>query len=73
MLFCGANEDTRLKIRFIVEVPWQAHFVTNMFIRPTSEELETFGEPDFVVMNGSETQNDNWKKAWFKFGSIYDV
>ncbi len=60
--FCGANEDTRLKIRFIVEVPWQAHFVTNMFIRPTSEELETFGEPDFVVMNGSETQNDNWKK-----------
>ena len=60
--FCGANEDTRLKVRFIVEVPWQAHFVTNMFIRPTAEELENFGKPDFVVMNGSETQNDNWKE-----------
>ncbi|REE83161.1 phosphoenolpyruvate carboxykinase (ATP) [Lutibacter oceani] len=59
--FCGANEDTRLKVRFIVEVPWQAHFVTNMFIRPTAEELENFGEPDFVVMNGSETSNPNWK------------
>jgi len=60
--FCGANEDTRLKVRFIVEVPWQAHFVTNMFIRPTSEELENFGEPDFVVMNGSEISNPNWKE-----------
>jgi len=60
--FCGANEDTRLKIRFIVEVPWQAHFVTNMFIRPTAEELENFGKPDFVVMNGSETENKNWKE-----------
>ncbi len=59
--YCGANVDTRLKVRFIVEVPWQAHFVTNMFIRPTAEELASFGEPDFVVMNGSETQNDNWK------------
>jgi len=60
--FCGANEDTRLKVRFIVEVPWQAHFVKNMFIRPTSEELESFGDPDFVVMNGSETSNPNWKE-----------
>jgi len=60
--FCGANEDTRLKVRFVVEVPWQAHFVKNMFIRPTAEELETFGEPDFVVLNGSETQNDKWKE-----------
>jgi phosphoenolpyruvate carboxykinase (ATP) len=60
--FCGANKDTRLKVRFIVEVPWQAHFVTNMFIRPTNEELENFGEPDFVVLNGSETSNSNWKE-----------
>jgi len=59
--FCGANKDTRLKVRFIVEVPWQAHFVTNMFIRPTAEELENFGKPDFVVLNGSETSNPNWK------------
>lgn len=60
--FCGANEDTRLKIRFVMEVAWQAHFVTNMFIRPTSAELESFGEPDFVVMNGSKTSNDRWKE-----------
>ena len=53
--FCGANENTRLKVRFIMEVAWQAHFVTNMFIRPTAEELENFGEPDFIVMNGSKT------------------
>lgn len=59
--FCGANEDTRLKVRFIMEVAWQAHFVTNMFIRPTSEELENFGEPDFVVMNGSKVTNPNWQ------------
>jgi phosphoenolpyruvate carboxykinase (ATP) len=59
--FCGANKDTRLKVRFIVEVAWQAHFVKNMFIRPTTEELENFGEPDFVVLNGSETSNPNWK------------
>ena len=60
--FCGANEDTRLKVRFIMEVAWQAHFVTNMFIRPTAEELESYGEPDFVVMNGSKTVNDKWKE-----------
>lgn len=59
--FCGANEDTRLKVRFIMEVAWQAHFVKNMFIRPTDEELETYGEPDFVVMNGSKTTNEKWK------------
>ncbi len=53
--FCGANEDTRLKVRFIMEVAWQAHFVKNMFIRPTDAELENFDEPDFVVMNGSKT------------------
>jgi phosphoenolpyruvate carboxykinase (ATP) len=53
--FCGANENTRLKVRFIMEVAWQAHFVKNMFIRPTEEELANFDEPDFVVMNGSKT------------------
>ena len=53
--FCGANENTRIKVRFIMEVAWQAHFVTNMFIRPTEAELENFGEPDFIVMNGSKT------------------
>lgn len=52
--FCGANENTRLKVRFIMEVAWQAHFVKNMFIRPTDAELENFGEPDFVVMNASK-------------------
>ncbi|MDI9310110.1 MAG: phosphoenolpyruvate carboxykinase (ATP) [Limnohabitans sp.] len=52
--FCGANENTRLKVRFIVEVAWQAHFVKNMFIRPTDAELMTYGEPDFVVMNASK-------------------
>ena len=40
--FCGANKDTRMAIRFIVEVAWQAHFVTNMFIKPTDEELAKF-------------------------------
>ena len=60
--FCGANIDTRLKVRFIVEVAWQAHFVINMFIRPTVEELENFGEPDFVVLNGAEVANPNWKE-----------
>jgi phosphoenolpyruvate carboxykinase (ATP) len=53
--YCGANENTRLKVRFIMEVAWQAHFVTNMFIRPTEAELESFGEPDFIVLNGSKT------------------
>ncbi|WNM19887.1 phosphoenolpyruvate carboxykinase (ATP) [Flavobacterium capsici] len=53
--FCGANENTRLKVRFIMEVAWQAHFVKNMFIRPTEDELDNFGEPDFVVMNASKT------------------
>jgi phosphoenolpyruvate carboxykinase (ATP) len=60
--FCGANKDTRLKVRFIMEVAWQAHFVKNMFIRPTEEELANYGEPDFVVMNGSKTVNRNWKQ-----------
>ena len=59
--FCGANKDTRLKVRFIMEVAWQAHFVTNMFIRPTKEELANFGEPDFIVMNGSKTSFKDYK------------
>lgn len=61
--FCGANETSRLKIRFIMEVAWQAHFVKNMFIRPTEEELANYGEPDFVVMNGSKTDaGDDYAK-----------
>ena len=59
--FCGTNPDTRLKVRFVMEVAWQAHFVTNMFIRPSIYELENFGEPDFVVMNGSKTVNPDWQ------------
>lgn len=59
--FCGTNSNTRLKVRFIMEVAWQAHFVTNMFIRPSTYELENFGEPDFVVMNGSKATNPNWQ------------
>lgn len=58
--FCGANGDTRLKVRFITEVAWQAHFVKNMFIRPEQEELENF-TPDFIVMNGAKCTNPNWK------------
>ena len=57
--FCGANKDTRMAIRFIVEVAWQAHFVTNMFIKPTAEELENF-EPDFVVYNASKAKVSNY-------------
>jgi phosphoenolpyruvate carboxykinase (ATP) len=60
--FCGANEDSRLKVRFIMEVAWQAHFVTNMFIRPTKEELDNYGDPDFVIMNGSKTSNTKWQE-----------
>ena len=60
--FCGANAATRLKVRFIMEVAWQAHFVTNMFIRPTAEELANFGEPDFVVYNASKAKVENYKE-----------
>ena len=59
--YCGANEATRLKVRFIMEVAWQAHFVTNMFIRPAKEELENF-EPDFVVYNASKAKVENYKE-----------
>lgn len=60
--FCGANENTRLKVRFIMEVAWQAHFVKNMFIRPTEEELANYGEPDFVVLNASKAKVENYKE-----------
>ena len=59
--FCGANEDTRMSIRFIVEVAWQAHFIRNMFIMPNEEELEKF-EPDFVVYNASKAKVENYKE-----------
>ncbi len=59
--FCGANEDTRMSIRFIMEVAWQAHFIRNMFIMPTEEELEKF-EPDFVVYNASKAKVENYKE-----------
>ncbi len=58
--FCGANADTRLKVRFITEVAWQAHFVKNMFIRPDENELHDF-EPDFIVMNGAKCVNPDWQ------------
>ena len=60
--FCGANANSRLKIRFIMEVAWQAHFVKNMFIRPTEEELANYGEPDFVVLNASKAKVENYKE-----------
>jgi len=58
--YCGANQNSRLKVRFITEVAWQAHFVKNMFIRPAEDELDGF-EPDFVVMNGAKTTCGNWQ------------
>ena len=59
--FCGANADTRMNVRFIVEVAWQAHFIKNMFIVPSEEELKTF-EPDFVVYNASKAQVENYQE-----------
>ena len=59
--FCGANADTRMNVRFIVEVAWQAHFIKNMFIVPSEEELKTF-EPDFVVYNASKAAVENYKE-----------
>ncbi len=60
-VFCGANEDSRMSIRFIMEVAWQAHFVKNMFINPSAEELEKF-EPDFVCYNASKAKVENYKE-----------
>ena len=59
--FCGANPDTRMAVRFIMEVAWQAHFVTNMFIRPSEEELKNF-KPDFIVYNASKAKVENYKE-----------
>lgn len=59
--YCGANKESQLRVRFITEVAWQAHFVKNMFIRPNPSELQTF-EPDFVVMNGAKCTNPSWKE-----------
>ena len=58
--FCGANPDTRLSVRFVMEVAWQAHFVKNMFIRPSEAELADF-KPDFVVMNAAQCTNPDWQ------------
>ncbi|MBR2528116.1 MAG: phosphoenolpyruvate carboxykinase (ATP) [Blautia sp.] len=59
--FCGANKDTRMAVRFIMEVAWQAHFIENMFIMPTEEEKASF-EPDFVVYNASKAKVENYKE-----------
>ncbi len=59
--FCGANKDTRMAVRFIMEVAWQAHFIKNMFIQPTAEELAEF-TPDFIVYNASKAKVDNYKE-----------
>jgi len=59
--YCGANENTRLSVRFIMEVAWQAHFVKNMFIRPEPKELDNF-KPEFVVLNASKAINPDWQK-----------
>ena len=59
--YCGANKDSRMAVRFIMEVAWQAHFIKNMFIQPTAEELETY-EPDFVVYNASKAKVENYKE-----------
>jgi len=59
--YCGANRDTRLAVRFVTEVAWQAHFVKNMFIRPTDAEFLTY-VPDFVVLNGAKTSNHKWRE-----------
>jgi len=58
--YCGANENTRLNVRFVMEVAWQAHYVKNMFIRPTEKDLEKF-RPDFVVLTASKTKNPIWR------------
>jgi len=59
--FCGANKDTRMAVRFIMEVAWQAHFVSNMFIKPTEQELNDF-QPDFIVYTASKAKVENYKE-----------
>jgi phosphoenolpyruvate carboxykinase (ATP) len=60
-VYCGSSLDSRISVRFITEIAWQSHFVQNMFIMPTKQELETF-EPDFTVYNACKTTNPNWKE-----------
>jgi len=67
--FCGADENNRLKIRFIMEVAWQAHFVKNMFIRPTEKELETF-EPTFVSFNAAKGKVENYKELGMRSSTV---
>ena len=67
--FCGANKDTRMAVRFIVEVAWQAHFIKNMFIQPTAEELEAF-EPDFVVYNASLAKCENYAELGLRSDTV---
>ena len=61
--FCGANKDTRIAVRFIMEVAWQAHFVTNMFIKPSADELKDF-KPGFTVYTASKAKVDNYKEGY---------
>lgn len=70
--YCGANPDSRLKVRFITEVAWQAHFVKNMFISPTDTELQNYGKPDFVSLNASKTTFPNWKEKGLN-SEVYTV
>ena len=67
---CGANKNSQLKVRFVMEVAWQAHFVKNMFIRPSEEELDGF-EPDFIVMNGAKCSNPQWQNMELIGGTWY--
>ena len=67
--FCGANADTRMAIRFIMEVAWQAHFIKNMFIQPTEEELADF-EPDFVVYNASLAKCENYAELGLRSDTV---
>ena len=67
--YCGANPDTRLAVRFVMEVAWQAHFVKNMFIRPGPEDLADF-EPDFTVLNGSKTTYPHWQAMGLNSGNF---
>ena len=68
-VFCGANKDTRMAIRFIMEVAWQAHFVLNMFIKPTAEELKDF-TPDFVVYTASKAKCENYKELGLRSDTV---
>ena len=69
-VFCGANHDSRMAIRFIMEVAWQAHFVKNMFIEPTAEELENF-EPDFISYNAAKAKVTNYKELGLNLSLIH--